>query len=114
MFDTIREACKWEVPITEIEKYWSEIPFTDRDSYFEWVRQWKVTYKSLSQEIRELKAIIREQQRAIREEQSDVPVWRLQEKRSRLRWYATALLILRREGKVRSWKMKQERLEKVS
>lgn len=109
MFDTIREACKWEVPFGELEKYWSGSPFTDRDSYFEWVRQWKATYKSLSQEIRELKATIREKQREAQE-----PVWRLQEQRYRLRWYATALLILRHEGKVRSWKMKQERLEKVS
>ena len=108
MFDTIREACKWEVPFGELLYYWSEVPFTDRDSYFEWVRQWKATYKSLSQEIRELKATIREKQA-----QGEY-VWRLQEQRWRLRWYATALLILRREGKVRSWKMKQERLEKVS
>jgi len=108
MFDTIREACKWEVPVRELEQYWLGIPFTNRDSYFEWVRQWKVTYKSLSQEIRELKATIREKQA------QEECVWRLQEQRWRLRWYATALLILRREGKVRSWKMKQERLEKVS
>lgn len=109
MFDTIREACKWEVPKMELEKYWLGIPFTGRDSYFEWIRQWKVTYKSLSQEIRELKATIREKQHEAQE-----PVWQLQKQCYRLRWYATALLILRHEGKFRSWKMKQERLEKVS
>ena len=84
--------------------------FTDKESYLAWVRNWKNFYKELSQEIRTVKAQIRQDMR------DHVPCWKLQYYREALRNHAVCALGCRAQGKKDSWAMKlrNQELEKVS
>jgi len=117
MFDNIYEECtkQWHIQRankdwlpTALTTYWDESRFTDRISYLEWVCRWKETYKKLSQDSRSCKLAIRTGQR------EGKITWQEQGHREALRFFAICLLILRAEGKCRSWKMKQEAKQLVS
>ena len=91
----------------------AQLNFTDRESYLEWVRQWKDCYKELSQTIRSVVAYIKDRQRGKEAADSGSPpgflemqLWRAQGLREVLREYATCALIMRAQGKKESWEMK--------
>ena len=88
----------------------SKLDFTDKESYLAWVRKWKDFYKELSQEIRTVKAQIRQDMR------DHVPCWKLQYYRENLRIHAECALICRAQGKEESWakKLREQELHKVS
>ena len=88
----------------------SKLDFTDKESYFAWVRNWKDFYKELSQEIRTVKAQIRQDMR------DGFSPWEAQFYREDLRNHAFVALICRAQGKKDSWakKLRNQELEKVS
>ena len=96
----------------------SKQDFTDKESYLTWVRNWKDFYKELSQEIRTVKAHIKQRMRGDfpNEILSDMELWKVQYYREALRNHAVCALECRAQGKKDSWAMKlrNQELEKVS
>lgn len=83
------------------EDYAPFLPFTDRDSYLEWVADWKETYKALSESIRGSKETAKNMARA-----GDPKAGFAQANAVIKGRQARALLALRRVAKGQSWAMR--------
>lgn len=91
-------------------------PFLDlqsRDSYLLWVTLWKESYRSVSEQIREIKREIKATYGSVNERHIG-PSWSQLCERERLRALARAMLVLRKRGKVLSWARAREVRETIS
>lgn len=70
----------------------THLTFDNKESYIEWVKQWKEAYKQLSVQIRKWKqtrnVVLREQDKI----------------------FARAMILIRKEGKKKSWELKKQGL----
>jgi hypothetical protein len=74
----------------------TDFPFTDKESYFKWVSEWKEAYGTLAQNIREVKSARRGA------DMSDN-----QKIAHRLSLEAYGMLVYRKHSKAHSWALKQ-------
>ncbi len=77
--------------------------YTDKESYLEWVQNWKANYKELSVKLRKIKQENKGWQSG---------GWRLAEEIRGMKDSATIQLLIRRENKIKSYQMMKERLAK--
>lgn len=91
------------------EDFASFLTFTDRDSYLEWVADWKETYKALSESIRGSREAAKNMARA-----GDPKAAYAQSSAALKGQQARAMLALRRIAKGRSWAMRQATREQVA
>jgi hypothetical protein len=90
---------RYQDPETELQEY---LVFANKREYLEWVFWWKNEYVMVSHCNRKLDERVKQLQRA------GLPAWRQQYNLVSSKALATTLLILRRMGKERSWRMKQQ------